>query len=108
MYGKADRNGRSLGVDAVAEHVVGGAVRHAEDRVEGGAIAFDDRAKLDVGHVVGEATAVREAAQVAIDGAQPLGMPPPSTPNTHAPAAFGLMPGVDAEHVGGLGGTGPG
>ena len=65
------QEGRVVGVDAVAEQVVGGAVRHAEDRVEGRSVALDEGAELDVGHVVEETPAVGEAAQVAIDGAKP-------------------------------------
>jgi len=56
-----------VGIDAVADHVVGGAVRHAEDRIEGRAVALDEGADLDVGDVVEETTAVREAAQVAFE-----------------------------------------
>src|SRR6478752_2813421 len=62
---------RVVGVDAVAEQVVRGAVRHAEDRVEGRSVTLDEGAELDIGHVVHETPAVGEAAQIAIDGAEP-------------------------------------
>src|SRR4249920_3120665 len=59
-----------VAVDAIADQVVGGAVRHAEDRIEGRTVALEKGTDLDVGDVVEETTAVRVAAQVAIEGAE--------------------------------------
>src|SRR5207344_2158312 len=57
-------------VDAVTQHVVGRPVRDAEYRIQGRAIALSQSAELDIRHVVEQTAAVREAAQVAIEGAQ--------------------------------------
>jgi hypothetical protein len=68
-----------VGIDAVADHVVRGVVRHAEDRVEGGAVTLEEGADLDVGDVVEETTAV--GAQRATARLESIG---PTSPTNRA------------------------
>ena len=89
-----------VGVDAVAEQVVRRPVRHAEDRVERRAVALDEGAELDVGHVVEQTPAVREAAQVAVDGAEPARRAATGDTEDAGTGRVRLDAGVDPEHVG--------
>ena len=67
--------------------------QRAVEAVDDRSVAVGDGAELDVGDVVEEATAVREAAQVGLEDAQPAReCRRSSSPKTQAPAAFGLIP----------------
>ena len=72
----------------------------AEGAVEERAVALGDRAELDVGDVVGEATAVREAAQVAVEDGQAVGLAGVRGAAEAGPVGAGLDGRVDPEHVG--------